>query len=203
MPTPPTPTERATLMATLRDATAASHARTEATVPVLDARLGLAGYAAVLARFRDAYAALERALAGVDDWPDGFDVVARRKLPLLERDLAWLRERGVATPPPRAIGEGAAPPRVAAAIGTLYVLEGATLGGQVILRRIGARLGVAPDAGASFYAGYGDATGAMWKAFAAMANAWGESHRDAWDEVVAAARATFDAITEAFDAPAA
>jgi heme oxygenase len=199
----PTSLARATLMATLRDATAASHARAEATVPVLDAALTLAGYASVLARFRDAYATLEDALADVGEWPDGFDVGARRKLPLLERDLAWLRERGVATPPPRPLATsvaGVARARIAAAIGALYVLEGATLGGQVILRRIGARLGVAPGAGASFYAGYGAETGTMWKAFAAMANAWGEAHRDAWDEVVESARATFDAITQAFDA---
>lgn len=54
-----------------------------------------------------------------------------------------------------------------AALGCLYVIEGATLGGRVLLERVQASLGVAPDAGASFFAGYGAATDAMWAGFTA------------------------------------
>lgn len=191
---------RDTLLATLRAATAARHAHAEALVPVLDPSLTLEAYACVLGRFRDAYATLEHTLGGVPAWPAGFDAAARRKLPLLERDLAWLRRRGIVTPVPAAAPAtaAAASPDVPTAIGMLYVLEGATLGAQVILRRLGPSLGVSADAGASFYAGYGTETGAMWKAFVAMADNWGEANRDAWDDVVASAQATFDAIIDAF-----
>lgn len=192
---------RETLLATLRDATAAHHARAEALVPVLAPDLTLEGYASVLARFHDVYASLEGALADVGAWPGGFDAAARRKLPLLERDLAWLHARGVVPAPMRRspLHATAVAPDLATAIGTLYVLEGATLGGQVILRRLAPRLGISPETGASFYAGYGADTGAMWKAFVAMANAWGDANRDAWDDVVRAAQATFERIVDAFE----
>src|SRR5215207_9908550 len=91
-------TPRDTLLATLRVATAAHHARAEALVPVLHPELTLEGYAAVLARFHDAYVVLEGALARAPEWPAGLDATARLKLPLLERDLEWLRARGI-TPP--------------------------------------------------------------------------------------------------------
>ena len=49
------------------------------------------------------------------------------------------------------------------AVGCLYVLEGSTLGGQIILRRAAERLGIDADTGAGFFHGYGAQTGAMWR----------------------------------------
>ena len=190
------------LLAALRDATAEQHARTESVVPVLDPALTLAGYAAILRRFRAVYGALEEVLARVEQWPEGFDWTARRKVPLLDRDLAWLASRGViADETIDVAGATAAFPDVPAlpeAIGMLYVLEGATLGGQLIARRVGPRLGITPDAGASFFAGMGEATGRRWRAFGAMADRWGASHPEAWDRVAWSARATFHAIAAPF-----
>jgi heme oxygenase len=51
------------------------------------------------------------------------------------------------------------------ALGILYVLEGATLGGQVIGRNLSAVLKLGATNGAAFFAGYGDETRAMWKRF--------------------------------------
>lgn len=186
------------LMAALKAATAAHHERTERLVPALDPALGLDGYAAILARFRAAYAPMEAGLAGVS-WPEGFDADARRKVPLLDADLAWLAARGVAVPSVAPV----VPPAphagtLAAGIGTLYVLEGASLGGQVIVRRLAPRLGVGAGAGASFYAGYGARTGPMWKAFAAMAEAWGAGAPGEWDAAIASAREAFGAIAVPF-----
>ena len=50
----------------------------------------------------------------------------------------------------------------------LYVLEGATLGGQVICRQLGPRLNLSADAGLSFYASYGELVGPRWKTFCAL-----------------------------------
>lgn len=187
------------LMAALRAATTGHHERTERLVPALDPALLLDGYARILARFRAAYAPMEARLSVVA-WPDGFDWSARRKVPLLDADLAWLAARGVAVPdvPPVAPAAPAAA-TLAAAIGTLYVLEGASLGGQLIVRRLGPRLGVDAGAGASFYAGYGARTGPMWKAFAAMAEHWGAGAAAEWDAVIASAQAAFDAIAVPFE----
>jgi heme oxygenase len=50
------------------------------------------------------------------------------------------------------------------AVGCLYVLEGATLGGQFISRHL-ATLGIGPANGGLFFHGYGAKTGEMWKSF--------------------------------------
>jgi heme oxygenase len=47
----------------------------------------------------------------------------------------------------------------------LYVLEGATLGGQILRREITARLGLEADNGAAYLDVYGAATGRRWRQF--------------------------------------
>ena len=48
-------------------------------------------------------------------------------------------------------------------LGCLYVMEGATLGGRLITQHVRAALGILPATGGSFFQGYGDDTGRMWK----------------------------------------
>ena len=50
-------------------------------------------------------------------------------------------------------------------LGSMYVLEGATLGGQFIARHVEATLGLSGGRGYSFFCSYGTATGRMWQAF--------------------------------------
>jgi heme oxygenase len=58
-------------------------------------------------------------------------------------------------------------------IGTLYVIEGATLGGEVISRCLKSHLELGPDSGGRFFHGYGDAvvTRHNWQTFRSFANA--------------------------------
>ena len=190
-----------TLMATLRSATAMHHARTEALVPVLDPALDLVGYGGILLRFSATYTVLERMLAEVPRWPGGFDMRAGHRSALLERDLAWLHARGAI--PHESLDVAAASsagvtPTLPEAIGIAYVLEGASLGGQVILRHLGPRLGISATEGASFYAGEGAGTGRRWRAFGAMVDQWGEENRGEWEAVVESARRTFEMIATPF-----
>ena len=53
----------------------------------------------------------------------------------------------------------------AAAWGSAYVWEGATLGGQLLSRHFASDLGLSASHGLSYFSGYGAQTGAMWKAF--------------------------------------
>ncbi len=86
-----------------------------------------------------------------------------------------------------------APPRDrAAAFGALYVLEGSTLGGQVIAKHIGRQLGLTAERGCRYYAAHGRETGAMWKAFRLRLAE--EATRDEADAIVISATATFDAM---------
>jgi heme oxygenase len=70
-------------------------------------------------------------------------------------------------------------------LGALYVLEGSTLGGQVIARQL-AKAGIPTRA---YFNGYGDQTGLMWKSFCQLlGQAATESNQD---EIVLSARRTF------------
>lgn len=48
------------------------------------------------------------------------------------------------------------------ALGVLYVTEGATLGGQYIVKRLAGRLGIPPEQGLRFFSSYGPDTAARW-----------------------------------------
>jgi heme oxygenase (biliverdin-IX-beta and delta-forming) len=77
------------------------------------------------------------------------------------------------------------------AIGALYVLEGSTLGGQIIARMISDRLGEPVAQALSFFSGYGEATTPMWLAFKiALDSIPDENNRQ--ENVVLAANETFE-----------
>jgi heme oxygenase (biliverdin-IX-beta and delta-forming) len=84
---------------------------------------------------------------------------ARSRRPFLARDLQAL---GIATHARRL--ELAPLRSEAAAWGSLYVIEGSALGGQVITRALAAE-GLRPEAGAAYFHGWGDSTGGMWRDF--------------------------------------
>ena len=119
----------------------------------------------------------------------GFDLQARLKTPLLNRDLAWLTARcpvaDAAVPPAPAV------PDFSAAVGCLYVLEGAALGGQIIARHVGDTLGLSPAAGLAFYTSYGADRGRMWRGFRAAAESWADEGAVDPEAVIEAARSTF------------
>lgn len=175
------------LLAQLKAATAAHHARVEAVMPSLEQLATPAGYAAALRALHGFHAAWEpviwRAPGVAEAGMDG----GRRKLPLLEADL---RALGIRPCPaaPRARLAGAAQ-----ALGALYVLEGATLGGRIIYRHAAGPLGITPEHGAAYYHGYGDDTGPRWKAFGAAVSAYAE-RTGVEADVVAGAVACFAAL---------
>lgn len=62
-------------------------------------------------------------------------------------------------------GDLPALPALPEALGCHYVLEGSTLGGQVISRHLQKTMGVVPGRGGSFFASEGRDMGVMWRAF--------------------------------------
>ena len=80
-------------------------------------------------------------------------------------------------------------------IGVLYVIEGATLGGQVISSHLRKSLALTADAGARFFNGYGDSeeTQRRWQEFVQFADSIGaEPHQQRCAGT--AAQAVFDLI---------
>lgn len=55
-------------------------------------------------------------------------------------------------------------------LGALYVIEGSTLGGQILLKRFKETLGVSESEGGKFFSGYGPETGVMWRRFLSVLN---------------------------------
>lgn len=51
------------------------------------------------------------------------------------------------------------------ALGVMYVLEGSTLGGKILYKHINQFLGLNEETGASYFYGYGQQTGLLWKNF--------------------------------------
>ncbi len=174
-----------TVMAALRQGTRIAHDRLEAALD-LPRELGEpARLARVIERFYGFHAAWEPAIG--DAIGDPAFWAPRRKLAILREDL-------------RALGHGEAEieslPVCSEARrlarepwGSLYVLEGSTLGGQIIARHLaGLRDVPAP----LYFTPYGDQTGAMWRA---TQGRLGEAAAETGiGRMVASASATFDLL---------
>ena len=78
-------------------------------------------------------------------------------------------------------------------LGSMYVTEGATLGGCFIARQLERQLRLSQGRGYSFFNGYGEQTGQMWREFAAIVN---ENCLANPEPVITAARKTFQCIHE-------
>jgi heme oxygenase len=153
-------------MATLKAVTAADRDALERRFD-LDHRLrSRASYAALLERILGFYRPIEERLAPFAEPLAGVRYADRRKAPLLVADLHALgvADRGSRLPEAEVLPAVRSPEE---AIGVLYVLEAATLGGEVIARRARVRLGVTAQTGGSFFRAYGPAVGARWRAFGA------------------------------------
>lgn len=152
--------------------------------PLLKPHVGVDDYGNALAALHGIVVLTETAIkAYLQDRPQLFDYAPRCKRAALETDLALLGRQPAACRLPAPAIDSAG-----ALFGTLYVLEGATLGGQFIARRL-------LDAGSTlplhFYQIYGAHTEARWQAFLAVAEAAcpAASHLAAEAAAIAAFRA--------------
>jgi heme oxygenase len=81
------------------------------------------------------------------------------------------------------------------------VLEGSTLGGRIILRRLeGLDVGI-PAKATAFFSGHGARTGAMWRSFVDALDVFGERHPEAQHSVQEGATLTFQAVIARFAHP--
>ena len=182
----------ATILQTLRDGTRSEHHQIERVVRLQDPDLKHDEYIRHLDRLLPFLQAAEYSLRGwAADWPPSLTIQRRFKTRLIEADLLQL---GIA---PRAPGEPV-PFQLATlshAWGCLYVLEGSTLGGQVLSRHIYKTLGIHRLTGGSYFCGYGLETGPMWQAFRSSLVTFVELGGDS-QSIVSGAKHTFTALTE-------
>ncbi len=174
-------------IAQLRQATEQDHGAVEASLSLLATDLTREAYVTSLARmysFVEAWESLAERIAAPDLLPL---VRARARCTLLEADLRAL--------------QGTLPPLVSVSLpflhsqseflGALYVIEGSRLGGQHIARHVDTALDLR-GRGTSYFRGFGDTTGSMWKETVRVVET-AVSETDA-DHAISAARCMFHAF---------
>ncbi|QXH58324.1 biliverdin-producing heme oxygenase [Pseudomonas maumuensis] len=177
------------LLLALREGTRACHQGLEARLPFFSAGFDRAAYARLLAAYHGFHAPLDTLLAE-------YQTAERNKTPALSRDLGALAIDAQALPVCHAL------PRIddeASALGVMYVLEGSTLGGQVLKRAMAERLGIDTDSGGAFLDIYGAQTGARWRSFLQRLAA-ADPQPAAQARTVAAAVATFTCFEQWLEA---
>ena len=162
-----------TLLQRLRAETQESHQRLESRLDLLQTALSLKCYRDLLARFYGFYVPVEVSLSMWCDTEIPCVQFAQRvKVPLLAQDLkalGWNAMQIAALPMCKALPALRCAPQ---ALGCLYVLEGATLGGQIISRHLQQIHGLNAENGSAFFCSYSDRVGEMWRAFGSALNAY-------------------------------
>lgn len=187
----------------LRDATHAEHVRLNQHPLLADITrpsYSLDMYRQVLAAYFHFYRALENEIdLSLTRLSMSFDYGARRKLQWLEQDLHHfgIDPESTGYRPVRPL-TGIVIPNEGALVGTLYTIEGSSLGGQVISRHLAANLGLTPERGARFFYGYGDDILPYWTSFETYMESalTREEHREPAQE---AARRTFALMEHVLD----
>ncbi len=180
------------LLPELRAATRPQHDRIEQLL-ALQAPMPLRRYAAIVLGFQHFLTGWEQEL--VDALPARLHgwLAARSRRGFVAQDVEFLAAALPVDVMPAA-ARCLPAPCLAAAFGALYVIEGSALGGQVITPWLQRDLGLTPGRGASYFHGFGERTGAMWKEFRELAQAEvGDAPADR-ALAVRAAEQTFEAL---------
>jgi heme oxygenase len=175
----------APLLQRLRDETAPDHAGLEDALGLLAQPLDHGRFVQALQGFHRFHAAWEPKVAVLIGRPDL--LAPRARLALIERDLAALGAAPVdgATPDLDALQSAAE------GWGSLYVMEGSTLGGMVIAKAL-RDAPWAPEGGLAYFDAHGRATASMWRETCAALELAGQDLDP--DRVVQGARATFASL---------
>ncbi|MET0527463.1 MAG: biliverdin-producing heme oxygenase [Microvirga sp.] len=155
-----------TLLERLKIETRPAHDRIEQAID-LERRIETReSYKKLLGRFYGFHHAWEQAAAPVADNRTFFE--RRCKTHLLVQDLQALgmtQDEIISLPQCRSLMPL---PSSQAVLGSMYVIEGSTLGGAIISREVERRLGMNAETGCAYFRSYGREIGVMWKSFGAV-----------------------------------
>jgi heme oxygenase (biliverdin-IX-beta and delta-forming) len=184
------------ILAELKEQTREQHENLETIVDVMNKMFTRADYERLLTKFYRFYSAVEPRVYANDLSDSGIVAGERSKIKWLEEDLSALGVLDKA----KALPELTDVPNLdsaAKAFGAMYVMEGATLGGQVITRHLKQHLDLTPENGGAFFNSYGHLVGPKWKEFGTAITAFADGH-DNNDEIVQSAKDTFDSFARCF-----
>jgi heme oxygenase len=141
--------------------TAADHRAAEESLPLMSETLHAGLYVTYITKIHSFVSTWEDIAAQSSPGWLQPTLHARQRSSMLERDLAWFHAPLAHTVQPTL-------PLFrteASLLGAMYVMEGSTLGGQLISRHVTRVLGLTEGHGDSFFRGHGDRTGILWKEF--------------------------------------
>lgn len=173
----------------LREHTHTAHQALEKTlIPYLKAIRNTQDYLQILKWFYNFYAPLEKEIS--KNLPANLllDFNQRRKSVLLLNDIQSLT--GISYLP-SATSVNVSISGLPQAFGSMYVLEGSTLGGNAICKLILRNLPDANETNLTFFTGYGSETSAMWEKFKLILNTYPFDNKQK-QMVISGANETFD-----------
>ena len=149
------------MRARLRAATYQSHQQLESRLALGSGVWTTPRYCELLSAMLGIYRPLERQLTALNWHGSGIAIAERCKASWICADLAYF---GYTTSVPQCDFAPSAP-TVEDGLGILYVLEGSTLGGQLILRELQPQLNISPEFGGRFFSSYGKQISSMWRQY--------------------------------------
>ncbi len=188
--------ENFTIQQQLRRETKECHARIHGMLPFLDPHITAQELRGILRAFYGFYAPLESRIYAAAEGSLEKEARRRQKTQWLVHDLVALgdTEDTIAQLPrctdlPRIVFPGQL-------LGVLYVLEGATLGGQVIAEALRRHIG--NDVSTRFFTPYGEQVTAMWESFLHLL-AELTTGKEAESHALVSASATFESLERWLD----
>ncbi|WP_438392990.1 biliverdin-producing heme oxygenase [Caballeronia sp. DA-9] len=180
------------LLSLLKTATAESHTRLENELDLMRTEWSREDYVALLDGFYGYVAPWEEAVAISMPTHLRPFFEARRKARLLEADLAFLTGDSTHAQQAPRVSHLPLMNTMGRVFGSMYVMEGSTLGGRFIAPHVAKLFDFEAGFGNAYFDGYGARTGSMWNAFRETASA--TVPRDQYDAAAEAAIATFEGL---------
>ncbi len=189
--------ETDSILARLKARTAHQHQQTEDGVDLMQDDFSLTDYRNLLVKFYAFYKTYETKMRdAMGENSIDFNYEERLNTPKLLADLENLGLTESEISDIKDFGDLPALDSQEKIFGSLYVIEGSTLGGQYISRHLKEKFGLDETGGIAFFSGYGKETGKMWKAFRKAITDFAETSED-HEAIIKSANATFEKIGKA------
>ena len=187
------------ILARLKARTAHQHQQTEDGVDLMSDNFSREDYQRLLVRFYTFYKSYEAKMRdALRENPIDLHYEERLNTPKLAADLynLGMTKNEISEIP--AFDDLPALDSKEEIFGSLYVIEGSTLGGQFISRHLKEKFGLDETNGVAFFSGYGKDTGKMWNAFRESITAFAETTSE-HEVIIKSANTTFKKIGKALE----
>lgn len=158
---------------------------------ILNGTISEEEYKYVLKTFYGFYYPLEQKITCLEEWQSmDFNIENRKKAPLLIKDMKTLNISDSEINEIEMCDQLPEIRNLAQALGCMYVVEGATLGGQIVAKKLNDIFKFDSNKGAAFFNSYGEELRPMWKSFGDLINNY-SSENKIEDPIINAAHETY------------